>query len=259
MPDPQTTGSTTEQPPGRRSRWLAPLVILAVVAALIAAALWMGGDDDAEQAAGTAATGEPTEQPGAVEHPDQVAQPDLSEEEARDPDDLLAEGPVDAPVVLVMFSDFQCPYCAQWSHETLPVLREYVERGELRIEYRDVNIYGEESERAARAVLAAAKQDRFQEYHDALFSGGEIRSPQELDEESLVDLAGELGLDTEQFTADLNSEEVAATIDANAQQGIELGAMSTPAFLLDGTPMAGAQPTEVFTDALDTALAEKEG
>ena len=61
-------------------------------------------------------------------------------------------------------------------------------------------------------------------------------------------------MDVDQFREDMNSDEVAQTIDENAQQGIELGAMSTPAFVLDGTPLAGAQPTEVFTDALDEAL-----
>src|SRR5699024_2511383 len=249
-------------PPARGGvlrRWAVPLGIVVAVSALIVGVFWMQQDPSEPPAQG-GATGTPSaDAPAAVEHPESVAAPDLSSEEGRDPDDLLAEGPADAPVVLVVFSDYQCPYCAKWSDETLPELREYVERGELRIEYRDVNIYGADSERAARAALAAAKQDRLQDYADALFAVGGIRSPQERDEDSLVDLAGELDLDTEQFAADLNSEEVAATIDANAQQGIELGAMSTPAFLLDGTPMAGAQPTEVFTDALDEALAEAEG
>src|SRR5699024_8907535 len=192
-------------------RWAIPLGIVVAVAALIVGVFWTQQDPSEPPAQDAATDTSGAEEPAAVENPESVAAPDLSSEEGRDPDDLLAEGPVDAPVVLVMFSDFQCPYCAQWSHETLPELREYVERGELRIEYRDVNIYGEDSERAARAALAAAKQDRLQDYHDALFADGEIRSPQELDEDSLVDLAGELDLDTEQFAADLNSEEVAAT------------------------------------------------
>lgn len=254
MPDP----GTTARAPGGRSRWLVPLVILAVIAVLIGTVLWLGGDDD-EQDAAQATAAEGTEHPGAESNPSEVAQPDLSEEEGRDPDDLLAEGPVDAPVVLVMFTDYQCPFCAQWSQETLPTMREYVERGELRIEYRDVNVYGEDSERAARAALAAAKQEEFKAYHDALFADGEIRSPQELDEDSLIELAGELGLDAEQFRTDLHADEVAATIDANAQQGIELGAFSTPSFIVGGEPMAGAQPTAVFTDAVDKALAEAEG
>lgn len=259
MSVPQRAEGTQGPAPDGRSRWLVPLVLLAVVALMIGAVLWIGGGGDGGGTAGSAATGESSQRSGAVEHPTEAAPPDLSDQEGRDPDDLLAEGPADAPVVLVMFTDYQCPYCAQWSHETLPALREYVERGELRIEYRDVNVYGDESERGAKASLAAAEQGHFEAYHDALFAGGEIRSPEELDEDSLVELAGELGLDTEQFRADFHSEEVAATIDANAQQGIELGAMSTPAFILDGAPMVGAQPTEVFTDALDEALAEAEG
>ena len=161
--------------------------------------------------------------------------------------------------MLVVFSDYQCPYCAKWSDETLPELREYVDRGELRVEYRDVNIYGEDSERAARASLAAAMQGKHAEYHARLFADSEIRSSGELDQESLVALAEELGLDAEQFEADMDSEEVEATISENAQQGIDLGAMSTPAFIVGGTPTVGAQPTEVFTQLVDEALAESEG
>ena len=241
-----------------RSRWLVPAAILLVMALLIAVVLWMGrGGEDGDTAA--PATDEQVEQEDVAEHPSEVAQPDLSHEEARDPDDLLAEGPVDAPVVLVVFTDFQCPYCARWSHETLPELREYVDRGELRIEWRDVNIYGDDSERAARAALAAAKQGGLEEYHDMLFDGGEIRTGAELSEDSLISLAEELGLDAEQFATDMRSEEVEETVSANAQQGVELGAMSTPSFLVGGTPVAGAQPSEVFTDMIDEELAEAEG
>ena len=249
-------------PPARGGvlrRWAVPLGIVVAVSALIVGVFWMQQDPSEPPAQG-GATGTPSaDAPAAVEHPESVAAPDLSSEEGRDPDDLLAEGPADAPVVLVVFSDYQCPYCAKWSDETLPELREYVERGELRIEYRDVNIYGEDSERAARASLAAAMQGKHAEYHARLFEDGEIRSSGELDRESLVALAEELGLDAEQFEADMDSEGVETTIAENAKQGIELGAMSTPAFIIGGTPTVGAQPTEVFTQMVDEALAESEG
>lgn len=247
--------SPAEERPDRP--WIVPAVIVAVAALLITGVLVLrpdGGGDEASPAQPGQQSGTDRAATGPIPHPSEVATPDLSAQESRDPDDLLAEGPVDAPVALVVFTDFQCPYCARWSNETLPELREYVDRGELRIEWRDVNIYGENSERASRAVLAAAMQGRHTEYHDALFAGGEIRSEQELSEESLIELAAELGLDTEQFTEDLNSPEVAETVAANAQQGIDLGAFSTPSFILGGSPMVGAQPTEVFTTAVDEAL-----
>ena len=241
-----------------RPSWLVPVVII-VVALLAIGGVYLTRSDDSEQAAQEATSASDGENPAAVEHPDSVAAPDLSSEETRDPDDLVAEGPVDAPVVLVMFTDFQCPYCAQWSEETLPVMREYVDRGELRIEWRDVNVYGDDSERAAKAVVAASMQDQLEAYHDALFEGGEIRSTGELSEEALIETAAELGLDTEQFEQDMNSPEVQDVVDANAQQGIDIGAMSTPAFIIGGTPTVGAQPTEHFTQLVDEALAEAEG
>src|SRR5699024_7343174 len=159
-------------PPARGGvlrRWEVPLGIVVAVSALIVGVFWMQQDPSEPPAQGSATDTTSADAPAAVEHPESEAAPDLSSEECRDPDDLHAEGPADAPVVLVVFSDYQCPYCAKWSDETLPELREYVERGELRIEYRDVNIYGEDSERAARASLAAAMQGKHAEYHARLF------------------------------------------------------------------------------------------
>lgn len=242
-------------------RWWLPVAIVIAIITLVAGVLWMQQDPPRPGAAETSGSEVVSDagQPAAVEHPEAADTPDMSEQETRDPDDLLAEGPVDAPVVMVVFTDYQCQFCAQWSHESLPELREYVDRGELRIEYRDVNVYGDDSERAARAGLAAAMQDSHQEFHDHLFENGEIRSSEQLGEEALVELADELGLDTEQFATDLNSEQVVSTIDENAQQGIDIGAFSTPAFIIGGTPTVGAQPTEEFTQMVDEALAESEG
>ena len=88
------------------------------------------------------------------------------------------------------------PLLRPWTDDTLPTLRDYVERGDLRIEWRDVNVYGEDSERAARAALAAAMQDTLDDYHAALFPDGEIRNVRSSSATgALVDLADELGMD----------------------------------------------------------------
>ncbi|RBM22744.1 thioredoxin domain-containing protein [Streptomyces sp. PT12] len=231
-----------------RSSWVVPGAVLTVAAVLIAVIVrvnWSGASP--EDGTLPSGGGAPTE----VQDPEQ---PDLTEVEARDEDDLLAAGPVDAPVALIVFSDYQCPFCARWSEQTLPSMMEHVEAGDLRIEWRDINVFGPASERAARASYAAALQGAFWEYHDTLFEDGERRSEGELSEEALIALAGELGLDIEQFTADLAAEETAQVIATNQQLGFDLGATSTPVFILGGQPIVGAQPTEVFEDAFQTAL-----
>ncbi|WP_460802723.1 DsbA family protein [Microbacterium sp. GXF6406] len=244
------TETTNRPKPSNRSRssWVVPVAVLTLAAVLIAVIVAVNwGGTTAEEGGSPSDSGAPTE----VQNPEQ---PDLSAAETRDEADLLAAGPVDAPVVLVVFSDYQCPFCARWSEQTLPSMMEHVDAGELRIEWRDINVFGPASERAARASYAAALQGALWEYHDALFEDGERRSESELSEEALIALAGELGLDTEQFTADLGSEETAQVIAANQQFGFDLGATSTPIFILGGQPIVGAQPTEVFQKAFQTAL-----
>lgn len=181
-------------------------------------------------------------------------QPDYSYAERRDPADPFAAGPVDAPVGLVMFSDYQCPFCAQWTQDTLPELMEHAERGDLRIEIRDVNVYGPDSERAARAAVAASAQDAYWEFHDALFDGGSTRTSAELSREGLLSLAGDLGLDRGRFASDMSSPEAAEEIARSEALATEHGAVSTPVFIIGGAPIVGAQPTSVFVEAFDSAL-----
>ena len=165
----------------------------------------------------------------------------------------MSDGPADAPVKLVVFSDYQCPYCAAWSQDTLPKMLDYVDSGDLRIEWREVNVFGSASEQAAKAAYAAALQDKHWEFHNALFSDGKPRSPDELTPEALTAVAEQIGLDTDRFTSDMNSQETAEAVADNAAMGTDLGAFSTPTFILDGQPYVGAQPTDVFVDAVETA------
>ena len=249
----------SEQNPQRTTPvWLTPVIFggLAILAVIVGY-FFITGTDSTDEATDPAVD---SQEGGVVDvvPQDENDQIDLSYVERRDAQDPLAIGPVDAPVTLVVFSDYQCPFCAAWSEETLPVMMDYVDDGQARIEWRDVNVYGADSERASKAAYAAGLQDQFWDYHAELYAGGEIRDPQGLSEEALVELADELGLDTEQFTTDMASEAVAEQISTNQALGHDIGAYSTPAFVVNGEPMIGAQPTDVFVDAMDAALAEAE-
>lgn len=255
--------SSRATPTGLR-RWWFPLTVVLAAAALVVTILVVNRsteDAEATTAAGAAsAQGSSSEgaDSAADEAATQVEDPQRAafrEVEVRDESDLQAIGPVDAPIALIVFSDYQCPYCAAWSTDTLPSMMEYVDAGQMRIEWRDVNVFGSESEQAAKAAHAAAQQDQYWEFHDALFADGEHRPADQLSADALIELAGEQGLDTARFADDMESPETQAAVETYAQMGLDLGAFSTPTFLVDGEPIVGAQPTEVFVDAVDTALA----
>ncbi|OKX79628.1 protein-disulfide isomerase [Corynebacterium glutamicum] len=242
-------------------KWLVPTLVVIIAVLLIAVVLLMYRGNASETAEGAAATAPAGSDSGSASGTDSgsgAADSDLTSVEARDPSDPVAVGDVNAPVGLVVFSDYQCPFCAKWSDETLPQMMKHVEDGNLRIEWREVNIFGEPSERGARAAYAAGLQDSYLEYHNALFANGEKPSEELLSKDGLIELAGELGLDVSKFTEDFQSPETAAAIAQHQQLGIDLGAYSTPAFLLGGQPIMGAQPASVFEAAFEQALAAKE-
>ena len=245
--------------------WVVPTAVSIVAIALISFVIWTSRSGSASDVAPVAsreaattsdeslatAGGSQQAPPTSVDEPDQSG---FEATERREEGDLLAIGPIDAPVVLVVFADYQCSYCAKWSAETLPVMMNYVADGDLRIEWRDVNIYGQDSERAARAAYAAALQGKFWDYHHELYPGGKLRSSGELSEDSLVQIAQQLSLDVATFRADMAAEATVAEILRNQKLGIDLGAFSTPSFVMGGQPIVGALPTEVFVDAVEQAL-----
>lgn len=235
---------------------LVPVLLLMVVAAVITGLL-LGNRGDNDDDVGperptpeTPAQEAPgDDQPPAAEPPTEpVEAPDVARRIEGDP---MAVGPADAPVSVLVYSDYNCPYCQQWSHDTQPTIEEYAERGDVRLEWRDVSVLGEESTRAATAAAAAAQQDAYWEYHEALFADMSARS-----EDQLIELAQELGLDVEQFTAHLTDPDVVSLVQGNVQEAQALGVESTPSFIVGGTPVVGAQPTEVFVEIIERALAE---
>lgn len=251
----------------RAPAWAVPTAVGVAVIVLISAIVWSNGlgsdsgaaptsspSSAADSPATSAPDGETSEAPPT--EVDEPAELTIEDVERRDPDDLLAIGPVDAAVVLVVFSDYQCQFCAKWTTNTLPVMMEYVEDGDLRIEWRDVNVYGRDSERAARAAYAAALQGQFWEYHHELYPNGGNRSPGDLSEDSLVELAAQLSLDVPQFRDDMNADATVAEVARNEELGISLGAFSTPSFMMGGQPLVGAQPTEVFVEAFEQVYAD---
>lgn len=240
-------------------------VLLAVLVALVLL-LPDGGDDDGDAGAVATPTATPTAEatpteavetptPDAISDEELQAQRDqvFAELVRRDPADPTALGSVDAPVVMVMWADFRCGYCARWALETAPGLESYVADGTLRIEWRDYPRVTEQSPAIAAAARAAALQGAFWEYHDRLFA--DQATVDTSGEDYLRSVATDLGLDVAQFDADRASADVAAAVDADTQEGMALGVSGTPAFMINGYPIAGAQPLETFVAVIEQELA----
>jgi protein-disulfide isomerase len=135
------------------------------------------------------------------------------------------------------------------------LVEKYVDDGTLRLEWRDFPYLGEESVNAAIAARAAQEQDKFWEYHDLLYenqSGG-------FSDEKLSELAGEAGLDVEEFQKDLRSVRLEQAVARDFKEGQEQGISGTPTFVVNGRVIVGFQPPEVFEQVVEEARAEAEG
>jgi len=227
---------------------------LIVVGAVLIAYLLIRPDTDAASAAPATGPSATAQAPGAATG---GAGGSHSQVERRRPGDPLALGDPDAPVALVVFSDYRCPFCAKFSRDTEPeLIKRYVDAGQLRIEWRDYAIFGPRSMAAARAGRAAAAQGRFWEFNRAVYAAAPERSKADLTDEDLIGFARQAGVsDIDRFTAEMRGDTFDAAINADLAQGAGIGVPSTPAFLLNDVPMLGAQPTEDFVRAIDGALA----
>ncbi len=239
--------SSSTQPRRVQSLLVPVLVLLAVVALGLAA---FGGSAEEDEPVGDAPNGEQTDDAEAAREAGELLA-------RRDSDDPRALGDVDAPVVMIEWSDFQCPFCASFALDTMPeLIDEYVEAGILRFEWRDFPVLGEDSMTAAMAGRAAAVQDAFFEMHDEIFAREWERNAGELSIESLTAVAGELGLDTGRFEQDMQDPDLEQAVRNDLQLGQQLGFTGTPAFVINGRAMIGGQPTDTFRQAIDQAIDE---
>ncbi|MHA2787921.1 DsbA family protein [Corynebacterium sp. S7] len=171
----------------------------------------------------------------------------------RDANDPMAVGAVDAPVVMSEFSDFGCPYCAQFATETEPeIVAQYVDAGLLRIEFNDLPVNGANSEAASRAARAAAEQGRFFEFKDALFSNFKH---EQYTMDDFVTYAEEAGVsDIEKFRADAESDKYDEAITAAREYALGLGIDGTPGFVIGTKLVSGALPLSEFEKVINEEL-----
>ncbi|MFT4295166.1 MAG: thioredoxin domain-containing protein [Micropruina sp.] len=174
----------------------------------------------------------------------------------RDAKDPAAIGDVNAPVVLLLWTDLRCPFCALFDRDTLPtIVRDYVQTGKVRIEVHPVAFFGEQSGDAAVAAQAAGEQGKFFAFLNAVYAEAPEKGHPELPRQRLIYFAKKAGVpDIKQFTADLGRSDLRQAAQQSTQGAQSLGVNSVPFFVVGNTAVAGAQPIEVFRRFLDDAI-----
>jgi len=172
----------------------------------------------------------------------------------------ISIGAADAPVVLVEFTDFQCPYCSRHFAETFPqIVANYVDTGLVRYVFMDFPLTSihPQAQLAAEAARCANDQDAYVEMHDLLFGRQDAWSGRGDAADIFTGFAGELGLDEAAFSDCLLGGQHTETVQVDLARGEGLGVNGTPAFFLNGHFISGAQPYSVFQGAIDSLLAEQ--
>lgn len=164
-------------------------------------------------------------------------------------DPARVKGDPKAPVTIVEFSDFQCPYCKTAQTTLKHILTQY--NGRVKLAFKDFPLrkIHPEAQAAAEAARCAGEQGKFWEFHDALFA--------DQSKQTGADLAAHartLGLDEKSFEACLATGRYTPKVDADLQEGTKLGITGTPAFFINGVFLSGAQPQAEFEKVIDSQL-----
>ena len=180
----------------------------------------------------------------------------LTNEQLIDDDVIL--GDLDAPVTIVEFGDYQCPFCGRFFSQTeSQIKKEYVQAGKVKMVYRDFAFLGPESKTAALAAQCAGEQGKYWAFHDRLFEievADGVEHNGNLSVNLMKSLAKELGLNQSSFNACLDSGKYNAEIEKDYNDGVAAGVAGTPATFVDGKLVEGAQPYSVFKDLIEAAL-----
>jgi protein-disulfide isomerase len=162
-----------------------------------------------------------------------------------------SKGPSAAPITIVEFSDFECPYCSKAEPTVKALLAKYPDK--IRLVYRDFPLpMHPRAPKAAEAAHCAGDQGKYWEMHEKLFANS-----QKLEVTDLKAYARTVGVDGAKFDRCLDSDEKKPVVEKNKKAGEDAGVTGTPAFFINGRPISGAQPLEAFTAIVDQELKAK--
>lgn len=165
-------------------------------------------------------------------------------------DDDPSQGDANAPITLIEFSEFQCPFCKRTRATISKILDTY--KGKVRYVFRDFPLsFHQQAKPAAIAANCANKQNKYWEFNAKLFE-----NQQKLSNDLYQSLAKDAGLDLDAFDKCLKDKAVANEIDKDQEDGISVGVSGTPAYFINGKFLSGAQPFEAFQEIIDEELAK---
>ncbi|MCL2326699.1 MAG: thioredoxin domain-containing protein [Proteobacteria bacterium] len=160
-------------------------------------------------------------------------------------------GAADAPVTLVLFTEFECPFSKRVTPTLEQLLKEY--EGKINLVFKHLPLpFHANAQKAGEAAMAAHAQGKFWEMHDLMFA-----NQQALSVDDLKKYAAQLGLDVERFAAELDSGAYAAIVAADMAAASGAGISGTPTFVINGKLFVGAQPIESFRAVINEALEKK--
>lgn len=170
-------------------------------------------------------------------------------------DDDAMLGDPSAPVTIVEFADYQCPFCGKFFKTVMPQITEkYIKTGKVKFVYRDFAFLGEESEWAASAAECAKEQGKFWEYHDYLYTHQNGENQGAFHKKNLKQFARVLELDGSKFDSCLDTDKYIEEVRKDSEAGRSLGVSGTPTTFVNGRAVVGAVPFAQFDTLVNNAL-----
>jgi protein-disulfide isomerase len=225
--------------------------VVPLIVGLLLVVAFLGGRVATQKTTGS----QPAKQPSAATPgAEQAAVLGASDQEALVKGATLTKGNPEAPVTIVEFSDYQCPYCARYATTTLKqILEAYGDK--VYYVWHDYPLgFHPNAIPAALAARCAGEQGKYWEMHDQLFLTQGTWSEQEDPQGTFTQQAKDLGLDAEKLTQCLEQEQGKGQIETDLKLGRDVGIRATPTFFINGQKLEGAQPFEEFQAIIDQAL-----
>lgn len=224
-------------------------IVTALAVVIVLGGVYMLG---AKFGAGAGGSGNPTVQQPTGQQPTQPSGPEGDASKiAKVSDADHVRGDAKAPITMIEYSDFECPFCQRFHTTVQQVLAEY--KGKVKIVYRHFPLRSihPQAQKAAEASECAAEQGKFWEMHDKLF---ELNASRTLSLDTMKKAAADLGLNTGSFNDCLDSGKTAPEVEKDYQDGIAGGVSGTPGTFVNGQYLAGALPFEEVKSLIESLL-----